>query len=275
MHSLGSITSRFPTHCLITGLCATLLAACGASDGADSHLPAPATKTESVRRASVSIAAVAPGTLRMHYRRAQRDEAQWGVYSWSGPARPSVEWIKDRFMLAASDSYGGYADIPVDATKTRIDFLLTDGSGNKSCASDQAGDFAPDIAARGQELWLLEGDCKVYTSAPAISLGNLANAAAHWLSLDTLAWPGTPLAASYKLFYAANGGMGSAPDGVTGADGSIDLCVAGALSPALQAKYPPIASLPMAALPPTPTTARCACANSGRWSSRCTNKACG
>ncbi|NHZ36012.1 alpha-1,6-glucosidase domain-containing protein [Massilia rubra] len=242
MHSLGSITSRIPAHVLITGLCASLLAACGGSDGADSNLPAPATRSESVQRASVAIVAVAPGTMRLHYRRAQRDEAQWGVYSWSGPVKPSVEWIKDRFMLAASDSYGGYVDIPVDATKTRIDFLLTDGSGNKNCASDQAGDFAPDIAARGQELWLLEGDCKVYNSAPAISLGNLANAGAHWLSLDTLAWPGTPLAASYKLFYAANGGMGSAPDGVTGADGSIDLRVAGALSPALQAKYPHLAT---------------------------------
>ncbi|NHZ99982.1 alpha-1,6-glucosidase domain-containing protein [Massilia sp. CCM 8734] len=242
MHSLGSITSRIPAHFFITGLCTSLLAACGGSDGADSNLPAPATRSESVQRASVSTAAVAPGTMRMHYRRAQRDEAQWGVYSWSGPVKPSVEWIKDRFMLAASDSYGGYVDIPVDATKTNIDFLLTDGSGNKNCASDQAGDFAPDIAARGQELWLLEGDCKVYTSAPAISLGNLANAGAHWLSLDTLAWPGAPLAASYKLFYAANGGMGSTPDGISGADGSIELRVAGALSPALQAKYPHLAT---------------------------------
>ncbi|NHZ40727.1 alpha-1,6-glucosidase domain-containing protein [Massilia aquatica] len=242
MHSLSSITSFTHARLLITSLCASLLAACGGSNAPDSAPQAPTTMSESVRRASVSIAAVAPGTIRIHYRRAQRDEAQWGVYSWSGPAKPSVEWIKDRFMLAASDSYGGYVDIPVDATKTKIDFLLTDGSGNKNCASDQAGDFAADIATRGQEVWLLEGDCKVYTSAPAISFGNLANAAAHWLSRDTVAWPGTPLAVSYKLFYAANGGMGSAPDGVTGADGSIDLRVAGALPPALQAKYPHLAN---------------------------------
>ncbi|WP_229427026.1 pullulanase-type alpha-1,6-glucosidase [Massilia atriviolacea] len=221
-------------------MCAGLLAACGGSDGT-SGADAPGTVTESVQRASVSVASIAPNTIRLHYRRAQRDEAQWGVYSWSGPAKPSVEWIKDRFMLTSTDSFGGYVDIPLDPTKTRIDFLLTDGSGNKNCASDQASDFAPDIATRGQEAWLLEGDCKVYTSAPAISFGNLANAAAHWLAPDTLVWPGTPAAASYKLFYAADGGLGSAPGGVTGADGSIDLRVSGALAPALQEKYPHLA----------------------------------
>ncbi|MFB9240951.1 DUF3372 domain-containing protein [Massilia antarctica] len=243
MHSLGSITSRLtsPSQRLLSAsLCASLLAACGGSDSTSAP-ETPKMMSESVQRASVAAAAVAPGTIRMHYRRAQRDEAQWGVYSWSGPAKPSVEWIKDRFMLAASDSYGGYVDIAVDATKTKIDFLLTDGSGNKNCASDQAGDFAADIATRGQEIWLLEGDCKVYTSAPAISFGNLANAAAHWLSPDTVVWPGTPAGGSYKLFYAANGGLGSAAGGVTGADGSIDLRAAGALSPALQAKYPHLA----------------------------------
>ncbi|HEX8614249.1 MAG TPA: pullulanase-type alpha-1,6-glucosidase [Telluria sp.] len=242
MHSLSSITSHIPAQLLITSLCASLLAACGGSDSPNGTSPASATMSESVQRASVSVAAVAPGTIRMHYRRAQRDEAQWGVYSWSGPAKPSEQWIKDRFMMTASDSFGGYADIAVDATKTRIDFLLTDGTGNKNCAGDQAGDFAPDIATRGQEVWLLEGDCTVYASAPAISFGSLANASAHWLAADTLVWPGTPAAGSYKLYYAAGGGLGSAPDGVTGAHGSIDLRVNGALSPALQAKYPHLAA---------------------------------
>lgn len=241
MHSLGSITSRIPSTLLSASLCASLLAACGGSGSTGSAPEAAKTATESVQRSAVAAAPVAPGAIRIHYRRAQRDEAQWGVYSWSGPVKPSVEWIKDRFMMSATDSFGAYVDIPVDTSKGRIDFLLTDGGGNKNCASDQASDFAADIATRGQEAWLLEGDCKVYTSAPAISFGNLANAAAHWLSPDTLAWPGTPAGASYKLFYAAGGGLGSAPDGVTGADGSIDLRVSGALPPALQAKYPHLA----------------------------------
>jgi pullulanase len=241
MHSLGSFTSRTPLHLLLSCVCASLLAACGGSDSGASAPPAVATASESAQRASLGPAAVAPGTLRLHYRRAQRDEAQWGVYAWSGPAKPSVEWIKDRFMLAASDSFGGYVDIALDTGKGKIDFLLTDGSGNKNCASDQASAFAPDIATRGQEAWLLEGDCTVYASAPAISFGNLANAAAHWLAPDTLAWPGAPASASYKLFYAAGGGLGSAPDGVTGADASIALRTAGALPPPLQAAYPHLA----------------------------------
>ena len=41
------------------------------------------------------------------------------------------------------------------------------------------------IATVGQQVWMLEGDCTVYTAEPAISLGNLNGASAHWLSATT------------------------------------------------------------------------------------------
>ena len=96
---------------------------------------------------------------------------------------------------------------------------------------------------------MLEGDCKLYSSPPAISFGNLAEAKAHWLSANTLVWPGTPATGSFKLYYAANGGLNSAPEGVTGADGSIDLSIGGALPPALATKYPHLASNTALTLP--------------------------
>ena len=221
------------------GVGAALLSGCG-GNAADPTATSPSQQPRTM--AMIASSAQAGATVRMHFRRVQRDEAQWGVYSWFGPVNPSPEWIRGRFMMTGADSFGGYVDIPIDTAKSSIWFLVTDGFGNKNCGNDQGLDFAADIATKGQEIWMLEGDCKIYSAQPAITLGNLGEAKAHWLSASTLVWPGTPAAGSYKLFYAANGGLNSAPDGVTGADGSIDLTISGALSPALVAKYPHLAS---------------------------------
>ncbi|WP_229418671.1 pullulanase-type alpha-1,6-glucosidase [Pseudoduganella flava] len=220
--------------------CASLLAACG-GDGGDA-LQASAAP---VRLASAvhSAAAVAPGTIRMHFHRIQGDEAQWGVYSWDGPLQPSPAWITGRFMFTRSDAFGGYVDIPLAAGKSAIWFLVTDGNGTKNCSADQHADLNADVMTAGQEVWMLEGDCTVYASEPALTYGNLGSANAHWLSATTLAWPGAPATGTYKLYYAANGGMTASPDattGLAGADGSLNLQVA-ALPDAMRQKYPHLA----------------------------------
>ncbi|WP_229258741.1 pullulanase-type alpha-1,6-glucosidase [Duganella flavida] len=223
------------------------LAACGGG-GSDADTASPATKTLAAplqTRASGTSASTNPvtaGNIRMHFHRTQGDEAQWGVYSWDGPVNPSPGWITGRFMMNQADSFGGYVDIPINTGKSAIWFLVTDGSGNKNCGNDQSAAFSSNIATAGQEVWLLEGDCTVYNSQPAISFGNLNNANAHWLNATTLAWPGVPVSgASYKLYYATNGGLGSSVDGVTGADGSIALTSAASLPAYLQQKYPHLA----------------------------------
>ena len=222
-----------------------VLAACGGG-GEDVQATQPAKiLADGVTTGAVTAAAPqAAGTIRMHYHRAQGDEAQWGVYSWEGPTNPSPAWITGRFMLTQSDAFGHYVDIPVDTSKSAISFLLTDGSGNKNCGNDQAATFNANIATVGQQVWMLEGDCTVYGTEPAISLGNLNGASAHWLSATTFAWPGAPAGGGYKLYYAANGGLGSNPAGVTGADGSIALNIASTLPAALREKYPHLANAP-------------------------------
>jgi pullulanase len=229
MHPSRSITSYI---CLILAL-----TGCGGADSGSSAA-APKVVTASATRAQFALA---PATVRFHFRRTQHDESQWGVYSWSGPVNPSTDWITTRFMMSGSDSFGGFVDIPVDTSKSSISFLVTDGWGNKNCGNDQNTPFNADIATKGQEVWLLEGSCTVHASQPAITFGNLNNASAHWLSANTLTWPGTPASGSYILYYGANGGLSSDPGGVTGADGSVPLAISGTLSPALQAKYPHLA----------------------------------
>ncbi|WP_229419455.1 pullulanase-type alpha-1,6-glucosidase [Pseudoduganella dura] len=219
-----------------------LLAACG-GDGGEGQQAAAPVRLASVAQGAGSAAAVAPGTIRMHFHRTQGDEAQWGVYSWDGPQQASAAWITGRFMFTGADSFGGYVDIPLAAGKSVISFLVTDGNGTKNCGADQHADLAADVMTNGQEVWLLEGDCTVYANQPALSYGNLAGARAHWLSATTLAWPGVPAGGTYKLYYALNGGMSASPDaatGLAGANGSLALQPA-ALPDALRQKYPHLA----------------------------------
>jgi len=238
-----SLTSRLR---LAAAVCTSIVLAgamsgCGGGDAQQGT----ATGTRLLAEApSASVAPVAPGSIRMHFHRVQNDTAQWGVYSWDGPQKPSSAWITDRFMFANTDGFGGYVDIPLAAGKSAIWFLVTDGNGTKNCGADQHADLNADVATKGQEIWMLEGDCTVYGSPPALSYGNLGFASAHWLSATTLAWPGVPASgASYKLFYALNGGLAATPDastGLAGADGSLALAPA-ALPDATRQKYPHLA----------------------------------
>jgi pullulanase/glycogen debranching enzyme len=239
-----SLVSRLK-FALATGTLAAL-AACGGGGAADTQAPAAKAlggRTPQGAATTIASSPVAAGNIRMHFHRTQGDAAQWGVYSWDGPLNPSSAWITDRFMMSQSDNFGGYVDIPVNTGKSAIWFLVTDGSGNKNCGNDQSANFNSNITSAGQEVWLLEGDCTVYNTQPAISFGNLNSANVHWLTASTFAWPGVPVSgASYKLYYAANGGLGSGVDGISGADGSIALTSAASLPSALQQKYPHLAS---------------------------------
>jgi pullulanase/glycogen debranching enzyme len=220
------------------------LAGCGAGDSTATGAGSASGTRLLAQAPGTAAAPVAAGSIRMHFHRVQNDTAQWGVYSWEGPARPSQAWITDRFMFTNSDGFGGYVDIPLAAGKNGISFLVTDGYGNKNCGNDQYAPLNPDVGTKGQEIWLLEGDCTVHNSQPALNYGNLGFASAHWLSGPTLAWPGVPASgASYKLFYAANGGLAATPDGqggIQGAEGSFALSAA-ALPEALRQKYPHLA----------------------------------
>ncbi|HEY8024053.1 MAG TPA: pullulanase-type alpha-1,6-glucosidase [Burkholderiaceae bacterium] len=242
---------RFLGGLLVLIAAAFSLAACGGNGDTltNSDSAGSTAKRESIKSAAPVVPAA---NMRMHFHRAANVYSDWGVYSWSGPLVPDVTWIVDRFLFAHTDSFGGYVDIPLDLTQSQIHFLVTDASGNKNCQNDQSTPFASSIATTGQEIWMLENDCTIYSSQPAVSYGNLANANALWLSANAIAWPGVPASGRYQLYYAANGGMGSNSGGVTGADGSVPLSVNNAgLPTALQTKFPYAANATALTLAPT------------------------
>jgi len=194
---------------------------------------------------------VTAGKMRVHYKRTDANYAGWGIYSWEGPKvvysdYPSGD--KYRFDSANTDSFGVFQDIELDTTKTAMKFLLNKGTTSadtvKDGDCDRLAPFASDVATRGQEIWLLQGDCAVYTSAAAAGGLNLAAAKAMWISADTIVWPGTRDAGgTYVLSGADNGGLGVAEAGVSGASKTVTLA-ATTLTDAQKAKYPVLKDAP-------------------------------
>ena len=60
-------------------------------------------------------------------------------------------------------------------------------------------------------------------TGPGGPKGNLGQAKAHWLAADIIAWDAGSEADTFRLYHAANGGLGLDQDGVSGADGALEL----------------------------------------------------
>ena len=226
------------------GLMALALVACGGGGGGSSPGGGSVTPTPPPPPTDTPPAAA---TLRVHYFRPDGSYTNWGVYSWQGPKTPSTGWPGNRFLFttADADGWGQHVDINMDTTQTVMKFLLSlpNAAGNdasKDCPNDQQVNLNADLASKGQEVWIVSGDCSVYGSEPARY--SIAGARAVWLTADTLLWPGAAAANTYQLLTAANGGLTAGASGITGSDGSYALTVdsggfAG-LPAALRARYP-------------------------------------
>ncbi|MDH3805317.1 MAG: pullulanase-type alpha-1,6-glucosidase, partial [Gammaproteobacteria bacterium] len=60
-------------------------------------------------------------------------------------------------------------------------------------------------------------------TGPGAPKGNLGQAKGHWVAEDIIAWDAGSGTDTFLLHYAANGGLGLDQDGVTGADGALEL----------------------------------------------------
>jgi pullulanase len=186
-------------------------------------------------------------TMRVHYFRADANYTNWGVYSWQGPKTPSSGWPgapRFLFTTADGDGWGEHTDIAMDTTQSQMQFMIslpnalnTDAA--KDCSSDQHATLSSTLASTGQEIWIVSGDCTVYTQEP--SKLRLSSARAVWLASDTLIWPGASASNSYHLLASANGGLTASNSGVSGGSAyalNVDPAGFAGLPSALQTKYP-------------------------------------
>jgi pullulanase len=186
--------------------------------------------------------AASPATVRIHYNRADGQAATWQLYTWYGALNPSPSYVPAQ-SSNGSDTFGVFYDVPIKTTDSGLNFILHDANGNqKNCNDDRYFPFPADIATAGAEIWALQDDCTIYTTLPTIKVGDVSRAKAHFVTRDTIAFPGGNATSTYALHYSLNGGIASEQSGIVGGT-SIALTVDNAgLSAATKAKFPHLAN---------------------------------
>ncbi|HYS14981.1 MAG TPA: pullulanase-associated domain-containing protein, partial [Burkholderiaceae bacterium] len=183
-------------------------------------------------------------SARIHYNRIAGDYAGWVIYTWNGALNPSPSYPGNQGP-SGTDTFGVFYDVTLVPGAPLLNFILTNGA-SKNCPNDMTLNLAS-----GNEIWQLQDDCTVYFSPPALKVGDVTKARAHWLLAETIAWPGADPADSYRLFFAADGGITTNQTDVVGG-AFVPLTVdAGGLSTELRARYPHLASSTAVSLHPS------------------------
>jgi len=226
--------------------------------GADQSLTLKAGKNEIWRKqgdpntyASAAAAGAPPPTLdldtvRVRYKRFDGQYASWGLHLWNGSGLDS-----SRLPGVAIEQWGqavGFAqmpghaagasevvfDIPVlnpklDASRTQLEFIIHGKAPNENDKDGRNDNIvvrynALKVSNRVGEIWLVQGDPTVYTSAPDLRRVNIDEARAFWLNKQLIQWPQTDAGGTVKLYHSATAQLVVVKgEAVRGADGSVVL----------------------------------------------------
>jgi pullulanase len=116
-------------------------------------------------------------TVTVHYHRTASDYDNWNVFTWKN-LNSGNDGSSPTFPFTGTDSFGAVVTFSVDAMSNydNLGFILRPGSDWNKADRDQKnwpanGDrFISSFDSSGKaEIWLLQGDVKIYTSAPAIA----------------------------------------------------------------------------------------------------------
>ncbi|HJV63946.1 MAG TPA: alpha-1,6-glucosidase domain-containing protein, partial [Albitalea sp.] len=175
--------------------------------------------------------------------------AAWGVHIWDGSGldvaglKPGVvigQWSSPvpfgDFNNASTSAAEVVFDIPVlnpkdDPSRTALEFIIHGMPPNENDKDGRNNNIHVDyasLAPAGQvgEIWLVQQDPTVYTSAPDLRSVSTTDAKAYWLNKQLIKWPHLDGAGVFKLYASDDGHISLAKDApVQGADRSITLQV--------------------------------------------------
>ncbi|MDX3797382.1 pullulanase-type alpha-1,6-glucosidase [Streptomyces sp. AK04-3B] len=168
----------------------------------------------------------------LHYHRADGDYDGWGLHTWTGAANPT-EWSSP-LKPARTDAYGAVFEVPLAANATSLSYILHKGD-DKDLPSDQS----LNLTSTGHEVWLLNGREEYLLPQPAGSAAalDLTTSKAVWIDRNTVAWNGSPAAASTQLLYSDKGAIAVEDGTLTGAAKWLRLTKT-TLTDAQKAKFP-------------------------------------
>jgi pullulanase/glycogen debranching enzyme len=189
-------------------------------------------------------------TVRVHYMRYSTDYASWGLHIWADGNKnpldtsrlggiPMPGWT----TATAFSAMPNYVlkptevafDIPVlnptaDATRTTLTFVIHGVSPNQDNKDGWTHDIQVNfgnlnVVNQVGEVWILEGNQTIFSSAQDMRSSSLSQAGAVWLNAQLIQWPHVfSTGGTVKLYYSMGGQIKARKDEkVSGADGYVPM----------------------------------------------------
>ncbi|MFJ3771081.1 pullulanase-type alpha-1,6-glucosidase [Streptomyces sp. NPDC090075] len=97
----------------------------------------------------------------VHYKRADGDYADWGLYAWGDLADGEATTWPASHPFTGRDAYGAFAYVKLKPGASNVGFLVIDKDGNKDVSADRS----IDVTKTG-EVWIEQGKADVLTERP-------------------------------------------------------------------------------------------------------------
>ncbi|GAA2443935.1 pullulanase-type alpha-1,6-glucosidase [Streptomyces glaucus] len=115
----------------------------------------------------------------VHYKRADGNYDDWGLYAWGDLAEgEATEWPKSH-PFVGRDAYGAFAYVKLAPGASDVGFLVIDEDGNKDVAADRG----IDVTKTG-EVWIEQGKETVTTERPEYPAQDTGKAVLHYHRAD-------------------------------------------------------------------------------------------
>ncbi|WP_437044102.1 pullulanase-type alpha-1,6-glucosidase [Streptomyces sp. enrichment culture] len=148
-------------------------------DAAGRTASATAASTTGTPPAGESPTAVSRDHAIVHYKRADGNYDDWGLYAWGDLADgEATEWPRSH-PFAGRDAYGAFAWVKLKPGASNVGFLVVDKDGNKDVATDRAIDVT-----RTGEVWIEQGKETVATERPEYPAQDTGKAVLHYHRAD-------------------------------------------------------------------------------------------
>ncbi|WP_409472518.1 pullulanase-type alpha-1,6-glucosidase [Streptomyces sp. HC307] len=115
----------------------------------------------------------------VHYKRADGDYANWGLYAWGDLADGESTTWPDSHPFIGRDAYGAFAYVKLKPGASTIGFLVIDKDGNKDVSADRT----IDVTKTG-EIWIEQGKEAVQTERPDYPAQDKTKAVLHYHRAD-------------------------------------------------------------------------------------------
>ncbi|MFD7130139.1 pullulanase-type alpha-1,6-glucosidase [Streptomyces sp. NPDC059894] len=115
----------------------------------------------------------------VHYRRADGDYDDWGLYAWGDLADGESTTWPDSHPFTGRDAYGAFAYVKLKPGASSVNFLVIDKDGDKDVSADRTIDVT-----RTGEVWIEQGEAEVLTERPEYPAQDTTKAVVHFHRAD-------------------------------------------------------------------------------------------